>query len=164
MAGVAPHHALHLLLGLFVEEEVEVMRIFLRAPSVESLVDDQHPQGVAGRQESWRRRVMGCAQQIKAGLLHQPHLADLSSIEGCSPKQAIVMMQASAIEDNRLAVEAEALLSVVFYGANAKGHHCLVQDRAILLCQRQVRRVHLWLLRCPQTWLMDVQESHCRYS
>ena len=70
------------------------------------------------------------------------------------------MVQAGAVDEDGLSVEAETLLGIIFYSAYAEGHVGLIQDGAILLCQRQVRRVHLWLLRCPQTGLMDVQKSH----
>ena len=74
------------------------------------------------------------------------------------------MVQAGAVDEDRLSVEAETLLGIIFYSAYAEGHVGLIQDGAILLCQRQVRRVHLWLLRCPQTWLGNFQEYHCRHS
>ena len=96
------------------------MGILLRAPTVESLVDDQHTQRVAGIEEGPRGGVVRGTDEVEASLLHQPHLADLSIVEGHRPKDAVVVMHAGSVDKQRLAIEHETLLSIERKGANAE--------------------------------------------
>ena len=50
----------------------------------------------------------------------------------CGSYDTVVVVSATAVDESRLAIDAKAVLRVVFYGANAKLLSLAVNDLAIL--------------------------------
>ena len=110
VAAVAAYERAQVLLPPLVDQLVVVVRVLLVAPAVEGLVDDQQAQLVAGPQEGLRGRVVRGAHGVESALLQQAHLAVLGFVVRGRAEHAVVVVDAGAVELQRLAVEQQAPL------------------------------------------------------
>ena len=92
-----------------VDERGVVVGCLRLPPAVEGLIDDEHADGVAGVEEGAGGGIMGGADEVEAGVLHQADLADLGGIEGHSPEDAVVVMDTGAVDEQRHIVELKAI-------------------------------------------------------
>ena len=124
MMAVTAHHALNVAVTVAVESLMIVMIFLAGAPTIESLIDDQHTQFITGIQETLRRGIVRRAQQIEACLLHQHYFSPLSVAGGDGAQQPVVMMHAGTIGQYLLTIELQSVLRIPCNGAetNATFH------------------------------------------
>ena len=109
--------------GLLLTREVVAVVIlaFLLLPLVETFVDNQHTQRVAGVEEGFGGQVMARAHGIVALCLHQFYLAYLGTVDGGTAQKSVVVVDAAAAKFHRLAVEQETLVGRERDSADAEG-------------------------------------------
>ena len=120
MVAVAQHHSTDVLTETGVDDGRIVIRILLCTPAIESLVDDQHAQRVAGVEEGTCGGIMTGADEVEARLLHLTHLADFRIVEGHRTQHTVVMMYAGTVDEHLLTVEHEAPFSIERERADAE--------------------------------------------
>ena len=129
MIAVAQDHALQIALPPLLEVEVVVLRILVaRLPAVEGLVDDEHPEAVAGIEEITRRRIVAGADRVEAAGLQHLDAALFGAGNACRSERAVVVMHASAAKLDALAVHAQALRGIDFDLADADVQRGRVDD------------------------------------
>ncbi len=126
MIAVAQHHRAEVALPPVGEVRVIVLRVggLLALPLIEGLVHHQHAQAVARVEKRGRGRVVAGADGVEAVRLHQLDAALLGAIDRGGAEQAVVVVQAAALQLDALAVDAQAALRVHFHSADAeRGGH-----------------------------------------
>ena len=158
MVAVAQHHGVDILAVARVDHGRVVVGCLRLSPAVEGLIDHQHADRVAGIEESPCRGVVRGADQVKAGRLHLPHLADLCGIEGHRPQHTVVVMHAGTVDQHLPAVEHKAIFSIERERADTELHRFLVDHLSFLL-QSDNGLVEIGIVGRPQMGLVD-GEAH----
>ena len=84
MIAVTFHERRQVPCRMFPEKEMIILVALGMFPHIESLVNHQHPQTVAGIEKLFGRRVMAGADGIEAVFFQQTHLAHFRTvISGC---------------------------------------------------------------------------------
>src|SRR5690349_1539581 len=94
-----------------IDEMVVVGRLSL-GPTVEGLVQDHQAHGVGQVEEFWRRRVMRRPESVGAHLLQGLELTLGSPIVDSGADGALVMVIASSLNVDVLAVDQQALVRI----------------------------------------------------
>ena len=110
-----------------------VVIILLVTPSVKSLVYNEHTHLVASMQECFGRNVVGSAQSIESGFLELFHTVTLGTVESCRSQYAIVMMDATTVEQYGLAVKQQTAVSRPCNGTKPEPFLHLVYYTAVFL-------------------------------
>src|SRR6266849_203025 len=114
MISITEHHRVDISLPPLFEIQVIVFRILGRFPPVERLIDHQHAEPVAGVQERGRRRIVAATNRVKTIRLHQFDPTLFGPINSNRTQRSIVMVQATAPQLKRLAIDAKTLYRVYF--------------------------------------------------
>ena len=99
---------------------VEVLGIIARLPFVEGLIDDQETHTVAEIEELRGRRIVTAADGVDAELLEDLQLALHRPQRQGGTKRGVILMDAEALDFQRLAVEKEPPVGGKFGGPDAK--------------------------------------------
>ena len=93
----------------FGEEARIVLRLLALVPAVEGFVDDQHAQFVRGVERGLAGRIVGAADGVVAGGLHQGDLAGVRAGRAGGAEHVVVVVDIAAAQPHRLAVDAQAV-------------------------------------------------------
>ena len=100
----------------------------LRLPRIESFVQHQNPQPVAGIQKRRRGRIVRRSHRVESGRLQQLYSALLGAVECRRSQRSVVVVDAAAREFDRLAVQQKPLLRRPRKRSNAEGRFHLIQQ------------------------------------
>ena len=114
MISIAEHHRVDIALPPLFEIPVIVFRILGSFPHVERLIDYHHAETVARGQERGRRRIVAATDGVKTIRLHQFDPALFGPINRNRTQHSVVMVQATALQLERLAVDAKTLHRLYF--------------------------------------------------
>ena len=114
MISVAEHHRVDIALPPLFEIQVIVFQILGSFPHVERLIDHQHPEPIAGVQERGRRRIVATTDRVKTIRLHQFDPPLFGPINRNRTQHSIVMVQATAPQLERFAIDAKTPFRVYF--------------------------------------------------
>ncbi len=160
MVAVAKDEAFHVLLPVPGEELAVVARLLAVSPGVECLVEHIEPQAVARLQQLPGAGIVGQAHRIEARLLQQAQLPVFAVPQGHRPKQAVVMMDAAALQLHRPAVDLQAMDRVRRDGADAENGLRLIADalQGPVPVQAHSKDAHVFqLYHYPiQVWMLCV--------
>ena len=120
MISIAEHHRVDIALPPLFEIPVIVFRILGSFPHVERLIDHQHTEPVASVQKGRRRRIVAATNRVKTIRLHQFDAAFFGAINSNRTQDSVVMVQATAPQLERLAIDAKTLCRVDFDFSDSK--------------------------------------------
>ena len=119
---------------------VEVVLVVARLPLVESLVDDDEAHLVAEVEKFGRRRIVGAADGVHP-IRPEEFESSFHRTSGQGrAKTGIILMQAEALQFQRLSVQQETSVGCELHGADAEGCLHLVEQTATVVeaCDRLV--------------------------
>ena len=138
-----------------------VVDVFAHGPHVEGLVDDQHAQPVAGRQQSPGGGIVGAAQGVVACFLHLTYPALLRLIEGRAAQGAQVVVDAAALQLHGNPIEPEPANGIHLHRAQA-GFHLRFIDQLATLQQDRLHLIQLRVVHAPGPWMLHRQPQKAR--
>ncbi|EGY01721.1 hypothetical protein AZA_58047 [Nitrospirillum viridazoti Y2] len=130
MVAAADHQAVEVGRPILREEAGVVLGALGLVPGVERLVDDQHAQRVGGVQRRLAGGVVGAADGVVAGGLHQRDLTRVRVGQAGGADHVIVVVDVAALQHHLSAVDAQALARVDGEGADAEAGAPLILQRA----------------------------------
>ena len=144
---------LHKAVDIFLIISAEVVAIVILClsdvPHVPQLIHHIHTQFVASLQQCFRSRVVCDTYGVETILLHDGYLAQVGFLILSRPQYAIVMMNATTLQQHLFTIHQQAILSVPCYLTYAKALLLHLDDLTILL-QLHHNRVEIRMLSAPQ--------------
>ena len=113
MIAVAQHHCRDVVLPAGVDKGRVVVGILAVAPAVECFVDHEEAYAVAGVEECLGRQVVRCAHGVEPGFFHKRGFAYLGAVVSGGSEDAVVVVEATAVEYYGAAVERESVSAVL---------------------------------------------------
>ena len=123
------YHCLNILSPVLFKPSGIVMVILRCVPPVKCLVHHIHSKLVTYFQKAFGSGVMGAADGIVSGLLHDPDTPHIRFLERARSKHAMVMVDTATAQQCLFAVYQKPCLRRPLQSANAEPYLCL-----ILLC------------------------------
>ncbi len=157
---VLGHHICQVLAPPLVKVIHVVVLGLVDVPVVDVLVHHQDAQAVAGVEKGARAGVMCAAQRVVALLAHEKDLALDGVGPGAGAQDAVVVVDAGALQDHTLAVEQKTVVAPL-QGADAKGGLGLVALASIGRRQGNAAQVELRIVRRPQARAGHVKLQGC---
>ena len=105
--------------------------VFVVAPFVDELVDDEYAFLVGYARERGAVGIVATAEAVEAKLLHHAELATDGIVVGGGPQCSEVVVIGNAFEEDFLAVEFEAKVGRVFDTAHPEALRLVVNEQAI---------------------------------
>ena len=150
MVAVAEHHRREIALPVVPEELCVVVHVLGQLPHIGEFVHHQQAQLVAGVQEMAGRRIVGAAHGVEAGVLELAHAAVFRRAVGLGAEQAVVMVHAASLEEQRFTVELKPFRGVDFNRTDAEAGLVAVEFHVIFRKQADFCGVKRRTVRRPE--------------
>lgn len=108
-----------------------------------AFIQHAHALPVAGVQKSLGMGIMGAADEIEPGVLHQQHVTARPGVRHGVPPSCVVLVHIGSLQINGLPVNQHAPVRRQLQGAETQGIFCPVQRLSLLVHQLRRHPVHV---------------------
>ena len=155
MVAVALHHTREVTLPPLVEEAGIVVGVLVQFPHIGEFIDHEDAQLIAGIEERLRRWIMRATDGIITVGFHHFHAPIFGTVDGCRTQKSVIVVNASALEQQRFAIQQKTAGGRKRYCSDAEGLRVTVHQFAMTL-DCDLRAIHIWFIHRPQPRMQNV--------